>query len=211
MEEILRRFFNKEKEFADFEKMVDKQYEFQIHYYNNYILKFLNSSSELVNTGIGFSNGDDRRYIIELNEFADLFYEKRSPGFIELYGKFVIKRATNRLNIDNAYNSGDKLSFAMSYIYYFNCLINIAIALLRELSNQDLFSYEYKPISDDEMQISKEDNIDINYGLSNEEDDCVINEVSPEQEIDEYLRGEREMDEMSLDAEILFYEMLDED
>ena len=217
MQDILKPYFKTYKEIVSFEEEVDSYCNFLIHYYNNYILKFLNYAPAFSNLGIGFSKGDDKRNIVELIEFAKLYYEKGSKNFQNIYDYFSIQLGANRFRIDDSHDRGDKISFAKYYIYYFNSMVNIGIVLLTDLNNQDLFSCKYKPVSDDSESNNKEENLDIESdSLNNKEsfndgEEIETQYISPEEEVEEYLRGEREIDELSPDAETWLYEEVDDD
>ena len=208
MQDFLKPFFKSKKEIERFEQSVDASYQFGIHYYNDYILKFLEHAPEFVEAGIGFSNGDNRRFIVELYEFADLYHKKGSADFKRLHALMVMRLGLLRFEIDDSYGKGDKVSFAKNYTFYFNTLVNIGTLVTRELVNEDLLSYEYKPMSDENIE-TRNSEIFLYESKRNKEKD--IKNLSPEEEVEEYLCGERSIDELSPDAETWLYEEVDDD
>ena len=208
MQDYLKPFFKSKKEVERFEQSVDASYRFYIHYYNDYILKFLEHAPEFVEAGIGFSNGDNHRFIVELYEFAELYHKKGSADFKRLHTLMVMHLGHLRIEIDNSYAKVDKVSFAKNYIFYFNTLVNIGTLVTLELVNEDLSSYNYKPMSDKNIGI-RNNKIFLFESERDEEKD--IKNLSPEEEVEEFLCGERSIDELSPDAETWLHEEVDDD
>ena len=201
MNDILKPFFKTKKDIDNFDSDVDQMYDFQVHYYNQ-ILAFLDNNSEFVNAGIGFSKKEDRRVLIEFYHFSDLYSEKFSLEFQHFASKMIIAIGANRIRIDVARTNGDKYSAAIHYIYYFNSFVNISLALLSELQGKEIMSCDYKPFwnsKGEESAVSKLNTKGTTVSISTED------------EVEEYLNGERDIDNLSPDAETWLYEILDDD
>ena len=201
MNDILKPFFKTKKEIDKFDSDVDQMYDFQVHYYNQ-ILTFLDNDPKFMNAIYEVLNKEDRRKLIEFYHFSDLYNKKFSLEFQLFTSKMIMAIGLNRIDIDLARNNGDKLEVATHYIYYLNSFVNIRLALLSEFQGKDVANCDYKPFWSSEGEEN---------AVSKLNTKGTTVSISTEDEVEEYLNGERDIDNLSPDAETWLYEILDDD
>ena len=136
MIDILKPFFKTKEEIDNFESEVSSRYDFQIKYFKS-VCESLDNYPPFVNSGIGFTEKEDRRCIIELVTFSEMFLERFSESFQQIYAVMTVAIGTNRITIDTARSKGRKKIAGEYYIYYIGSYCNIGLALLNELMGKD--------------------------------------------------------------------------